>query len=419
MSDTNLSHPGAEKVEKPQRLASIDTYRGIVMFLMLAEVLELFTLAEHYPGNRLFEWIKFHTTHVAWVGCSLHDMIQPSFSFLVGVALPFSLAARRKRGDSLMSMTLHAAWRAILLVALGIMLRSLSSTQTNFFFVDTLTQIGLGYFALFVLGFASIRVHVAVISLTLLTYWQLFGLWPLPDVSFSWTAVGVPVGWPHKLSGFSAHWNKNMNPAWYFDTWFMNLFPREDEFKFNAGGYCTLNFIPTFATMALGTVAGKLLLGRSSTPSNPEAPQTSEPQSAWPVLGVLLGGGIVLALLGVGLDYLGLCPVVKRIWTPAWVLYSGGLCFITLGALHWICDIRGWRMWATPLLIIGANSIVAYVMSWTLEAPIKAFWLRHLGPSPFQVAGEAWEPVLLGLAVLITMWLILLWLFKQRIFVRI
>ncbi len=70
-------------------------------------------------------------------------------------------------------------------------------------------------------------------------------------------------------------------------------------------------------------------------------------------------------------------------------------------------------------MIIGANSIVAYVISGTLEHSIKEFLHRHFGAAVFQVAGNAWEPVLLGTAVLAIMWLILYWLYRQRIFVKI
>ena len=72
-------------------------------------------------------------------------LIQPGFSFLVGAALPFSLAARAGRGESRGRMLAHALRRALILVALGIVLRSLGRPQTYFTFEDTLTQIGLGY----------------------------------------------------------------------------------------------------------------------------------------------------------------------------------------------------------------------------------------------------------------------------------
>ncbi len=89
----------------------------------------------------------------------LHDTIQPSFSFLVGVALPFSLASRLARGQSPGKMTAHAVWRSLVLVFLGVFLRSIGHRQTNFTFEDTLSQIGLGYTFLFLLGMRSVRVQ--------------------------------------------------------------------------------------------------------------------------------------------------------------------------------------------------------------------------------------------------------------------
>src|SRR5438045_1627929 len=138
--------------QPPARVAAIDAYRGLVMFLMMAEVLHLARMAKAFPDDPVWKFLALHQTHVEWTGCSLHDLIQPSFSFLVGVALPFSLASRSARGQSLGRLTLHAAWRSIVLVLLGIFLRSVGRNETNFTFEDTLTQIGLGYFFLFLLG---------------------------------------------------------------------------------------------------------------------------------------------------------------------------------------------------------------------------------------------------------------------------
>jgi predicted acyltransferase len=154
----------------PQRLTSIDAYRGLVMFLMMAEVLHLREVAKAFPQSALWKFLSHHQEHVAWVGCSLHDLIQPSFSFLVGVALPFSLASRRDRGQSTLRMAAHAAWRALLLIALGIFLRSVGRPQTNYTFEDTLTQIGLGYVFLFLLGFCSRRVQWIALALILVGY---------------------------------------------------------------------------------------------------------------------------------------------------------------------------------------------------------------------------------------------------------
>src|ERR1017187_9365090 len=126
------------------RLASIDAYRGLVMFLMMAEVLALRAVAKANVGQPFWAFLAYHQTHVEWVGCSLHDLIQPSFSFLVGVALPFSLASRAARGQSRTRMTLHATWRALVLILLGAFLASINQPQTCWDFEDTLSQIGLG-----------------------------------------------------------------------------------------------------------------------------------------------------------------------------------------------------------------------------------------------------------------------------------
>ncbi len=101
---------------KPDRVVSIDVYRGMVMFLMLAELMHLHDLVAVFPGQKWAQWLHFHTTHVAWEGCSLHDLIQPGFTFLVGVAMPFSIASRIRRGGSKLKLMAHAAWRSVVLI---------------------------------------------------------------------------------------------------------------------------------------------------------------------------------------------------------------------------------------------------------------------------------------------------------------
>src|SRR3954447_25031272 len=101
------------------RITSIDAFRGFVMFLMLAEAMRLWTLHDAFPASRFWAIVAYNTTHVPWQGCSLHDLIQPAFSFLVGAALPFSLATRRARGESFRRLLGHALWRSVVLILLG------------------------------------------------------------------------------------------------------------------------------------------------------------------------------------------------------------------------------------------------------------------------------------------------------------
>jgi heparan-alpha-glucosaminide N-acetyltransferase len=176
----------------PERVVSIDVYRGFVMFLMLAELLHLSQIAKLFPGSRVWKYIAYNTTHVEWTGCSLHDMIQPSFSFLVGVALPYSIASRLSRGQSGGRMIAHAAWRALALVLLGVFLRSVNKPQTYYTFEDTLSQIGLGYLFLFLLGLYSQRIQWAAFFVLVAGYWGAFFWYSEPPANFDYAAVSVP-----------------------------------------------------------------------------------------------------------------------------------------------------------------------------------------------------------------------------------
>ncbi|HEY7211725.1 MAG TPA: DUF5009 domain-containing protein [Bryobacteraceae bacterium] len=400
-SDAPILGPVAPTV--PARNVAVDAYRGLVMVLMMAEVLHLARVAQAYPGNWFWGILAFNQTHVEWAGCSLHDMIQPSFSFLVGVALPYSIASRLKRGGTFPKLFAHALWRSLLLVALGIFLRSTSSSQTNFTFEDTLTQIGLGYPFLFLLGFRSARWQWTALGVILAGYWLAWALYPAPGSGFNYAAVGVAPDWPHNFSGFAAHWNKNSNLGLAFDQWFLNLFPRERPFVANGGGYLTLSFIPTLGTMILGLVAGRWY--RTYAPKLP--------------LRRFLVAGVIGIAAGALLHYTGICPIVKRIWTPAWTLFSGGICFLFLAAFSWIIDAKDNRKWAFPLVVVGMNSIAAYLIAHLFEEFVYSSFRIHLGDRIFHIFGDGVYPLVLGAAVLLTYWLMLWWMYRRKLFLKI
>ena len=397
--------PTASAPAAPSRLTSLDAFRGFTMLLMASEIARLpRALLQTYPGNGPAFFVADMLEHREWVGVTPWDLIQPSFMFMVGVALPFSVAARRARGDAFGSLFRHALWRSLLLVALGIFLRSQGRPLTYFTFEDVLTQIGLGYPILFLLAWTRPRWQAIAAAGIAIGYWAAFALHPLPPPGFDWPSVGVPVDWPHHLSGFAAHWDKNSNLAWRFDVWFLNLFPREHAFAFNGGGYATLSFIPTLGTMILGLLAGGVLRsGRA-----PEA------RVRW-----LVAAGLIGLASGGLLGALGISPVVKRIWTPSFTLWSGGLCFLILAGAFWLIDVRGRRRWAFPLVVIGMNSIAAYCLYELSARFIGASLTTHLGQAAFRAAGAAYLPFLHGLAVVLVLWLILYWMYKRRIFLRI
>ena len=397
---------GVSPVGPPARLASLDAYRGFVMLLMMAEVLRLKRVAQALPDSGVWSFFASQQSHVEWVGCSLHDLIQPSFSFLVGVALPYSIASRRARGQATGTMIGHAVWRAAILILLGVFLRSTGRTLTNWTFEDTLTQIGLGYGFLFALGLRPVREQWAAFVLIVVGVWAAFALHPLPAAGFDYAKVGVAQSWleTNGLSGFAAHWQKNTNLAAGFETWWLNLFPREKPFLFHSGGYATLSFVPTLATMILGLLAGNVL--RSE-----RAPRE---KIRWFVV-----AGVSGLAAGALLGWLGVCPVVKRIWTPSWVLFSGGWCCLLLAGFYAGVDVARRGRWAFPLIVIGANSIAAYLIAHLFVDFIRKALTTHLGAEIFRSGGAAYEPLVLGGATLAVMWALLYGMYRQRWFLKI
>ena len=387
------------------RNVAVDAYRGFVMFLMMAEVLRLSQVALAYPGNWIWHILAYNQTHVEWAGCSLHDMIQPSFSFLVGVALPYSIASRIAKGGTFWKLFGHAVWRAFLLAALGVFLRSMGHSQTNFTMEDTLTQIGFGYPFLFLLGFRPPRWAWAALGVILTGYWLAWALYPVAGSNFDWQSVGVSAAWnaQHNYTGFAAHWNKNFNLGTAFDQWFLNLFPQPKHWVDNPGGYLTLSFIPTLGTMILGLIAGRWL--RASAPQIP--------------MKKLLVAGVVGIAAGLFFHFTHICPVVKRIWTPSWTLFSGGVCFLFLAAFCWVIETKKQKGWAFPLVVIGMNSIAAYCIAHFMEEFLISTFRTNLGPHFFEFLGIGLQPFLEGAAVLFCYWLVLFWMYRRKLFLKI
>ena len=403
ISDTPARSSPPLAPASPRNLA-VDAYRGLVMLLMMGEVLRFADISQSFPSSLFWRVLAWNQTHVEWTGMSLHDTIQPGFTFLAGVALPYSIRRRESKGQSSGHMFFHTVWRSLFLIALGIFLRSTHGPITNFTFEDTLTQIGLGYTFAFLLTFARPRWQWIATGVILFAYWLVWALYPAPGPGFNWAAVGVPADWhPHLLTGFAAHWNKNSNLGQAFDLWFLNLFPRTSPFTFNSGGYLTLSFIPTLGTMLLGVIAGRWCI---------------ESAPRLPLRRFLIAAAALIAL-GLVFHFAGICPIVKRIWTPSWTLFSGGVCFLFLTAFSWIIDVRGCRRIAFPLVVVGTNSIAAYLIAHLCEDFIQSSFRINLGMRVLDAFGPALEPLFLGALTLITYWLTLYWMYRRKIFLRV
>ncbi len=396
------THVG-ESVVKPARNVSVDAYRGFVMILMLAEVLRLRDVSRMHPSSAFWHVLAYHQSHVERAGMSLHDTIQPGFTFLVGVALPYSLRSRIRRGEHFAQSLRHVLVRSLFLIFLGIFLRSTHSPQTNFTFEDTLTQIGMGYTFAFLISRLAPRWQWTAFASILVAYWAAWAAYPAPPPSFDYSTVGAPPEWPSLMfHGFASHWNMNTNLGQAFDLWFLNLFPRPTPFRFNGGGYLTLSFIPTLGTMLLGLIAGQWFM--ESTPKIP-------------IRRFCVAGALLIAA-GLLLHFTGICPIVKRIWTPAWTLLSGGVCFLFMALFAWVIDVRGYRKLAFPLVVVGMNSLAAYLIAHLFQQLVESSFRINLGSHVLNVFGPSIEPFFVGMLTLATYWVILLWMYRRNIYIK-
>jgi predicted acyltransferase len=207
------------------------------------------------------------------------------------------------------------------------------------------------------------------------------------------------------MTGFAAHWQANSNLAWAFDRWWLNLFPRTSPFLFNGGGYATLSFIPTLGTQIIGLLAGQYLLR----------------QTAVHKLRNLILAAAAAMILATILDLTGICPSVKRIWTPSWVLWSGGCCVLAMTFFYWLIDLKDHNgKWVFPLQVVGMNSIAFYCMSDSHFRGYVANSLKiHFGQGLFNVFGQDWAPLIEGLFCLTIFWGIAWWMWKKRLFIKV
>src|SRR5262245_51003959 len=389
------------------RLVSLDAYRGLIMLTLAGSGFGLLGLAREKlksdPDSGLWNFVKFQTDHPEWisnfhyVGVSYWDLIQPSFMFMVGVAMPFSYTKRLNHGDSFLKMLLHAFTRSIILILLGVFLESTSARQTNWHFVCVLSQIGLGYLFVFLLmGRPAILQFLVGIGV-LIGYWYWFIKFPTSGAT-----------------SFADHFAKNANAASNLDLTILNWFPRSEPFKANAGGYTTMNFVPSAVTMLMGVMSGELLMSE---------------RRPWNKVLVLFVSGVVCIVLGV-IAGETVCPIVKRIWTPSWVLFSGAYVLWILAAFYAICDAGGFKLWAYPLVVLGAHSILLYMMGQLLRPWVADQLLIHFGRVHFELFGmtfdykeamtlEPYKHVWRACSVMLVFWLLCAWLYRQKTFVRI
>ena len=360
-----------------KRILSIDVLRGYDMLWITGGAGVITALAKALPSP-VTDFLAVQVTHADWIGFHHHDLIFPLFIFLAGASWPFSLASRRARGMTDCRITLNILRRFAILFVLGAMLFGLLSFDfAHVRFNSILGRVGFGWAvaALGTLHFGR-KGNWAFAAFCFFGYWAAAQFLPL---------IFAPGKSPWGDGNFMTvvdHWMGDRVPDQYGSEGF-----------FNALGCISSAYLGVFAGQTLAKEGDS---GNRKTVN----------LFIWSA--ALLAGAVLSLLLG--------CPCIKPLWTPTYILLSGGISFALLGAVHWIVDVRGWTKWAFFFKVIGMNAITIYLLQWAWSFPTFG---RKVFGGVASMLPEAWGLLLLQIGFVLLRWLVLLFLYRRKIFLRV
>jgi predicted acyltransferase len=306
-----------EKLTPTTRLASLDLLRGMTMVLLTLESTRLF---EHLLPVTEETWsasILNQFFHHPWHGIRFWDLVQPTFMFVAGVALAFSVR-KQSQTKSWNQIFLKVLKRCGWLFFWGVLDYAVRKNGLSFELWDVLTQLSFTTMVAFLIMNWSIPVQLIISALCLL----------IPELLYRYTHI----------PGFDEPFTDQHNFGNYVDMILMN--------KINPGGWVAINCISTSAHTIWGVLAGQLLMSE----------KTSSQKVKWLVL-----SGFILLLTGFGLNWMHITPIIKRIATSSFVLASGGYCVLFLTACYWWVDILGHRSRLLFFNLFAFNSIFIYL----------------------------------------------------------
>jgi len=360
----------------PGRITSIDFFRGFTMFLLAGEATELYDHLEksdvgivHFLGTQL--------SHHEWHGLHFWDLIQPFFMFIVGVAIPFAVANRLKKGDSIRTITQHAIKRSCLLLFLGWALYFADAGKLVFRFQNVLAQLSVTYLVAFLIRNKSFRFQL-IFTLTILL---------LIDLAYRFFPV----------EGFNHPWVNFEN----LGAWFNNKIEGVDK----ASEWATLNFVSTTAHTVWGVLCGKLLM--SDKPAEKK-------------IRYLIIAGVSALFIGYTLDGLNVTPIIKKIATSSFVFASGGWAILVLCFCYWLIDVRKKFISGSKMfIIVGMNSIFIYLFFSIGGAGLIRRCAAPFSNLLFSWGGEYMVEIITSLGIWAAMWYMCYWLYKNKLFVKI
>jgi len=334
-----------------QRLTSLDAFRGLTVASMMLV---------NNPGD--WDAVYPPLEHASWNGWTFTDTIFPFFLWIVGVALTLSTAKRMERGASREKLLAHVVRRSILIFALGLFLAGFPSFQLSHIRIPgVLPRIAVCYFvASLIFLYTEWRAQLAAIVVLFASYWLLMTLFPLPCVG-------------------AGRFDVNCNFARYLDGLLLTGHMWSQTKVWDPEGI--VSTLPAIATTLFGVLTGNLLRQTFS----------AEKKAA------------ILLAIGAGLFTFGQVanvwmPINKSLWTASFSLLMAGLASLEFAVLYWIIDIRGYKKWATPLVIYGTNAIVVFVLSGIVGRLLGLVHVTGPGGQPEELIDRIYQTVFAPLA---------------------
>ena len=359
---------------KQGRLLSLDAFRGITMFLLIAEGAGVYHALQNLStDSAILSGLITQFSHHPWNGLRFWDLVQPFFMFIVGVAMPFSFAKRWGRGDTWLETFGHVLYRSVLLLLLGVGLHCIYSGELVWELWNVLAQLSFTYLVAFLMMRRSTWTQIGFTFGLLLFTELIYRLWAVP--------------------GFGQPFTPDHNFGSYMDMVLMG--------KLSGGHWVAFNAVPTTAHTMWGVLAGQLL--RSD-------------RSAAKKIRVLVIAGLIGVVVGYALD--PVTPIIKRICTSSFVIVSGGWCLLALAFLYWLIEVKRIRKWSFFFVLVGMNPLFIYLFSQTIAQQwlvdtMAIFTMGFLGWMEAAALG-----VTTALAVLAIEWYLCYWLYKHKVFIK-
>ena len=371
------------------RLVSIDAFRGFDMVMIMGLASALIALGKCIYGEG-GGWLAAQMTHPQWFGLTFYDMIFPTFLFISGMTFPFSFAKQVENGRSRLDVHLGIFRRAALLVVLGWVCNGLLTVGfARLRYGSVLGKIGIGWM-IAALCYVHFRraARIAICAALVVGYAVLLNVVVAPDHpgASSFSVEGNFIGWLDRMTMPGVlYQGAHIDGKWV---------PSLCE---PSGLYA--NFFAS-ATAMLGVFAGEIV--RSG--------RHSGGRKTLHLLAFAAG------LLVAGLVMTRFTPLCKKLWSPSFILCVGSYSTAAFAAFYWLADVKGWRRAMFFFTVIGMNAITIYVLQWFVDFKrISRFFLGGVA----SLLPQAWGDFVLACGYVAACWLVLLFLYRKKVFLKV